>query len=114
MPLTARQKARAWSRFCDCPPVKWTLMALAEWWDRTHPRTCRASTITDLGLGYDLVGFRDNALDGDKPRSGCIEDARRDGTCYCGKYHANRYGDVVLIHEIMSAHEERDLFTEAP
>lgn len=62
-------------------------LPLANWYDARHPDVCRADIIPDLGLAYDLGRVLREGLGtfrGEAKR--CMEDAERDGMCYCGKH----------------------------
>jgi len=57
-------------------------MPLAIWLDRRHPDWCWASLCVDLGLAYDLRGWRSGAEDS---LAVCQRDCRENGSCWCGK-----------------------------
>lgn len=66
-------------------------LPLANWYDARHPDVCRADIIPDLGLAYDLGRVLREGMDtfrGEAKR--CVEDAERDGMCWCGKHVCKR------------------------
>ncbi len=62
----------------------WRLALFAEWLDRHRRQWCWADIATDLGFGWDVWHWRENARSSARR---CWKECDELGSCWCGKFH---------------------------
>ena len=62
-------------------------MRIALWLDKRYPNWCWAHLCTDIGLGWNILGFRRAKEEG----LGCKKDCERDRACWCGKMNKGEF-----------------------